>query len=258
MALIAMAVYDTAENKRSEYTRKTIESIFETVDLTKHRLIIVDNNSCELTQRYLDELIFNGKGEGIALIRNPENVGTAKAINQAWKLRQPGENLIKMDNDVVIHSYGWVDELEEAIERDPRIGIIGLKRKDIMENPYREDHMKSVLRMLNPIHGQKWIIVEEVNHVIGTCQMYNHRLIEKIGGMMQPGLYGFDDTLAAVRCKIAGFKNCFLPHIEIDHIDNLETPYWQEKRDMAGKDMDEFNRLKNAMYAGTESIYLEL
>jgi GT2 family glycosyltransferase len=163
-----------------------------------------------------------------------------------------------MDNDVIIHSSGWVDELEDAIERDPRIGIIGLKRKDLFENPIRNDGYKSELRMLNPIHGEKWIIVEEVQHVMGTFQMYNYRLIDKIGGMMQPGLYGFDDSLAAVRCKIAGFKNCFLPHIEIDHIDNLETPYWNEKRELAGKDMSEYNRIKDAMYLGTESIYLEL
>ena len=126
-----------------------------------------------------------------------------------------------------------------------------------MENPNRPDGdgYKSTLRMLAHQNGERWIIVEEVNHVMGTCQMYNWRLIDKIGGMMQPGIYGFDDSLAAVRCKVAGFKNCFLPHIEIDHIDNTETPYWQEKRDMA---MKEYNRLKDAMYMGTESIYLEL
>ena len=272
-----MAVYDTAENRRSDYTRKTLKSLAETVDWTQHELIVIDNNSCEETKQILSHClsvsstsmafsdplrIRNWKtgNPAITLITLSENIGTAKAINRAWKHRKPNQHLIKMDNDCVIHSSGWVDELEQAIERDPRIGIIGLKRKDLMENPNRPDGdgYKSTLRMLAHQNGERWIIVEEVNHVMGTCQMYNWRLIDKIGGMMQPGIYGFDDSLAAVRCKVAGFKNCFLPHIEIDHIDNTETPYWQEKRDMAMADMAEYNRLKDAMYMGTESIYLEL
>ncbi len=93
---------------------------------------------------------------------------------------------------------------------------------------------------------------------MGTCQMYNYRLIDKIGGLMQPGLYGFDDTLAGVRCKLAGFKNSFLPHIEIDHIDTKETPYWQEKRNIAAKDMAEFNLMKSKLLTGELSIKVEL
>ena len=113
-----------------------------------------------------------------------------------------------MDNDVVIHQAGWVEKLEACIERDPQIGIIGLKRKDCIESPDRTDFYKSELMMLPHIPGEEWLIVEKVNHVMGTCQMYNSKLIDRIGGLYQmDGLYGFDDSLAAVRCKLAGFYN---------------------------------------------------
>lgn len=256
MALIAMAVYDTAENQRSKFTKQTLECLVETVNIVDHPIVIVDNASCEETKELLRRY---SAAHNITVITNETNVGTANAINQAWKYRKSGQHLIKMDNDVDINYIDWVEEMEEAINRDPSIGIIGLKRKDLMENPYRNDMFKSDLRMLPQERGQRWIIVEEVQHVMGTCQMYNYRLIDKIGGMYQMGgIYGFDDTMAAVRAKVAGFKSCFLPHIEIEHIDPGDNPYQKQKEEYAMKMMDRFNEEKDLMLTGQKSIYVPL
>jgi hypothetical protein len=53
MAIISMAVYDTEENKRSELTKQTINSLLLTTDLDKHTLVVIDNNSCAETKEYL-------------------------------------------------------------------------------------------------------------------------------------------------------------------------------------------------------------
>ena len=100
MAVISMAVFDTDENGRTDYTARTLKSILDTVNLDRHRVVIVDNASCTDTKRILD--LFSGY-HGFTVITLPENVGTAKAVNKAWQLRKDGENCIKMDNDVVIH-----------------------------------------------------------------------------------------------------------------------------------------------------------
>jgi GT2 family glycosyltransferase len=252
MSLIGIAVFDTEENQRSQYTKETLTNIVDMVDLEKHQVVVVDNNSCEETKHILKKF-----EKYFTIITLSENVGTAKAINRAWRLTK-GEHLIKMDNDVVINYSNWVDEMEEYLEADPSIGIIGLKRKDLMENPFRNDQWKSTLRMLPHKNGETWKIVEDVAHVIGTCQMYNKELIKRIGGLIQPSLYGFDDTLSAVRCNLSGFKNCFIPHIDIEHIDTKETSYWQEKREMASKDIPEFNKMKQDLIDGKLNIYHEL
>lgn len=252
MALISMAVYCTEENNKTEIADRTIEGLLETVDFDKHRIILVDNASCTDAQymlRRYETMSF------ITVIHNDENLGTAGAINLAWKTRKPGECVVKMDDDVVIHDAGWCDRLEEAIHRDPSIGIIGLKRKDLMENPWRTDHFKSELRMLPHEPGESWIIVEDVGHCMGTVQAYNPALLEKIGYLYQPRLYGFDDSLAAVRCRVAGFKNCFLPHIRIDHIDPGDTPFQEWKHKVSGEDMPEYNRLKAGYQNRTIPIY---
>lgn len=257
MSLISIAIYDTPENGRSELTRRTLESLLQTVDFTRHRVFLIVNAATEETNDSI-KYFYDSLHLPCMVIRNETNVGTARAINQAWKYRQPGEHAIKMDNDVVIHRAGWVDEMEEAISRDPKIGIIGLKRKDLWETPWHPDPtQRSAMRMLPHEAGQKWIIVEYVNHVMGTCQMYNAALLDKIGYLYQPGLYGFDDSLAAIRCKVAGFKSCFLHGYEIDHIDPGGNEFTEWKRRKAGEDSPEYHRLKDGYLSGSISIYYD-
>lgn len=254
MALIALCCNDTEENKRTHYTKHTIDSLINTVDLdyNNNRIIVVDNNSCEETKNCLKYW-----SSHITVITNTENVGTAKAINQAWKLAQPGEVLIKMDNDVVINNYGWVEDMETAM-RLGGYGIVGLKRKDLMQSPNAKDNWKTQLKMLPHQKGEPWIVVEESEDIMGTVQMFNPSLINKMGGLMQAGVYGFDDTLACIRAKLLGYKLAFLPHIDIDHIDVGGDAYTEWKRKYAGEKMKEFYAIKDGLINGTIPIKVEL
>jgi GT2 family glycosyltransferase len=253
MALIAMAVYDTEENQRTEYTEQTLKCLKHTVDLSKHRVFIIDNNSGKATKELLDWY-----RDCFTIITLPENIGTARAINKAWKYRNPGEHAVKMDNDVVIFQDNWIELMETAIQREPGIGIIGLKRKDLAEYPGHEcEWYNSKLYFLPHKPGESWIPFEEVVNLMGTCQMYNSALLDKIGYLNQPGLYGFDDSLASLRSRMAGFKVGFIPHVVIDHIDRGDNPYVQEKQIMAGKDMKPFNELCEKYYKKELPLYYE-
>jgi GT2 family glycosyltransferase len=259
MALIAMAVYDTEENGRSKYTIETLVSLNDTVDFEDHRLIIVDNNSCKETKSIIKEFIHYSKysKNQATVINNTENVGTAKAINQAWAYRKPNEVVIKMDNDVVINNYGWVEEMELAMKLG-NYGILGLKRKDLMQSPNANNHWKTELKMLPHEKGDNWVVVEESADIMGTVQMFHHELINKMGGLMQAGVYGFDDTLACIRAILLGYKLAFLPHIDIDHIDVGGDAYTEWKRKYAGDKMEEFYKIKDGLINGTIPIKVEL
>lgn len=248
--LIAMAVYDTEENGRTELTRQTLLSLMQTVDWERHRLFVSDNGSCPATHELYEEfdlrVIFNGK-----------NLGTAKAINRAWRYRKPGESCVKMDNDVVIHQADWADWMEDVFERDPEIGICGLKRKDLLECPWAENGswFKSKVYMLPHEPGQRWLVVEEVDHVIGTCQGYSSALLDKIGYLNQPGVYGFDDCLASARAAVAGYKRVFLHGFEIDHLNVPDVEYTEWKHKEAARDMATFCNLKKQYQSGELSVY---
>jgi len=255
MALIAIVTYDTPENDRAWMTRDTLDSLSNTVDLHKHRLFIVDNGSCEETLSLIR--VLPNRWPNTTLIENGENIGTARAINKAWMHREPDEVAVKMDNDVVVHQDGWLDIIEETFLREPSIGILGLKRKDLDERPGNPiSHYQSVLHMIRQEKGERWIVVEYVNHVMGTCQAYNPLLLEKIGYLEQGDTpYGFDDALSAIRCKVAGFKSAFLPCIEIDHIDPGGTDYCKWKTDIAGKNFTAYNEAKDDYFNGKRPIY---
>ena len=253
MALIAMAVHDTAENKRTKYTKETLDSLLNTVDYDYHRLIVVDNNSCEETKK----LLVKYYSLNIQIITNSENVGTAKAINQAWAYRQPGETVIKMDNDCVINHFGWVEDMEIATLKG-NYGIVGLKRKDLLQSPTAEDIWRTTLKMLPHEKGEPWIVAEESEDIMGTCTMFHPQLTDKMGGLMQAGVYGFDDTLACIRAKLLGYKLAFLPHIDIDHIDEGGDAYTEWKRKYAGERMEEFYKIKQGLINGTIPIKVEL
>lgn len=252
MALICMAVYSTEENKKDGCLIDTLHSLCLTTDFTKHRLILSVNSQTELTKttiRVYEEIISQ-------VIYNETNIGTAEAINKAFALRNPGENCIKMDDDIVIHQSGWIEVMEDALNREPQIGIIGLKRKDCIEKVNHSDpYFRSELIQLPQNPGERWIIVEEAHHVMGSCQMYSSACLDKIGYLWQPKLYGWDDVLASARSRAAGFKNVFLPHIEIDHIDQGATPYQSWKERHAGEDIALINELMEGYKNGTKSIY---
>jgi hypothetical protein len=162
-----------------------------------------------------------------------------------------------MDNDVRFHESGWLDNLEECVNIDPRIGIIGLKRKDLAETPHAPagDWNHSDLIMLPHTPGHRWLIVEKAAHVMGTCQLYNSALLDKMGYLVQFGKYGLDDCLAAIRCAAAGFYSCFYPHYEIDHLDPGDTPYQGWKEAEAKKRFPAFGKLRHAYLHEGKSVY---
>lgn len=90
---------------------------------------------------------------------------------------------------------------------------------------------------------------------MGTCVLHSSALIDKVGYLKQPGLYGFDDSFMSMRSRLSGFKNVFLTHIEIDHIDPGGTDYTKWKQDYASTQWGKFNEMKDGYNEGTLSLY---
>ena len=121
-----MAIHDTPEKwAKDEIYRSSVLGIpcsIRLINLDKHRLIIVDNNSCNATKKVISSYYSH-------LFTNATNIGTAEAVNKGIRERKAGEVVCKADNDVVWNTPNWADELEDAVLSDPTIGILGCKRK---------------------------------------------------------------------------------------------------------------------------------
>lgn len=103
-----MAVFDQEGDERTPITNKVIGQVIKTVNWERHRMVIVDNNSCQATKEVLHK--YASCFSWITIVTLPENIGTARAINKAWSLREEDEHCIKMDNDCFIHYPHWIEE----------------------------------------------------------------------------------------------------------------------------------------------------
>lgn len=262
--LLALCVYSTDEYDRIPTTEPCFESLRDTVDWSKHRLIVSDNGSHQqmhdLYARFQEQFPFE-------VILNGLNIGTANAINKAWQKRRPGEHALKADHDWVVHQAEWVDWMEDVFKREPTIGICGLKRKDLQECPWSSnDWYRSEIRMLSHERDERWLVVEQVLHVMGTCQGYSSALLDRMGFLFQGNWkYAFDDSLAAVRANVLGFKSVFLHGFELDHIDPGSGPsaphggaeYTKWKQDVAGEAMAWFNHTRGQYQSGKKDPYYD-
>lgn len=230
MSLICMCVYATAENKKFGVAKKCIKSLQETVDLAKHRLMIIDQNSILECKLWLSELV---QTPGITIIHLNENIGTARGINLALRQRNPGEMCIKCDDDLEWTAPGWIEKMEAEMRKRPEIGILGLRRDDVYGEMIAEGNLL-------------WC-----HDIFGTCIMYNPALLDKIGvPLIQFGPYGFDDSIISVRSEAAGFRNAFMSKIRIVNLDLKETPYTDWKRKQAGMYLQEASMLMDMIKNG--------
>lgn len=262
--LIAVPVYDTVENKRSDYTGRTLMSLLNTVDFTKNKLGISDNGSCRATHNLYEAFIdqWNSLGlpkQNLYIHYNNRNIGTAAAVNEIWKYKKEGEHCCKMDNDVVIHDKWWLDKIEMVFEKDPLIGICALKRMDLEEHPDNEHPFyKSEIKMLPHTKGEPYLVVEYVQHAFGTVQVYSSDFLKNYGYMYQFSEYSLDDAIAGHRAKVLGYKSAFLPHIDISHIDIGGDDYTIWKQKHAGEMMQNYySQYVDGLYSGDISPYYD-
>lgn len=192
-------------------------------------VVFVDNGSTDDTPAWLAELQAHQPARLKQVLFLRQNVGTARAINRAWRLRQPDQAALKLDNDAVIRTPGWIPAMLHLFEQIPTLGLLGLKRRDLgeraahpAERPPLAPSLRSTLYEL-----ADGTLFEVSPHVLGTCTLYAPRALERIGDLYQMqdrgNLYGFDDALACLRLKLTGLQSAFLRGFEIEHIDPGES-----------------------------------
>ena len=255
MSLLAMAIWDTIENGRSKYTNAALESLYRTVDWGRHRLVCVDNGSCYETKIILDH--WEPK-IGFSRIENEANLGQASAINQAWRMFDPeaDRHVARVDNDIKFMTNGWMDVLEEVIERDEEIGLAALKHPDLVDCPEETDWRKTSYHTVPHKKGQKHIVVERMNHCLGSAQLISRELFDRIGYLRPYGLYGSEDVDYCVRCKLAGLHCVYVHGLHFYDLDQCKNEAYQKwKEETSSRNMPEMDRIIEGYRSGRNLHY---
>jgi GT2 family glycosyltransferase len=216
-----------------EYTKFALDSLFTFTDVPFY-LTIVDNNSSDETQKYLDNLKPDNKCIGINVIKNAYNVGYGDAINQAYNTRK--SKLVCVVNNDVFFSPNWLGSMVADIESDPMIGILGCMRPlTWCKHPYCNQSTDSVLEnlsnSLSPIeeltaycHNKKYEdFVKDLKstnnfgiryftgppiHIVTCCALVRSEIIDKIGGLSDSSfkIFGAEDTDLSWRISTNGYR----------------------------------------------------
>jgi GT2 family glycosyltransferase len=177
-----------------EATRECVDSLTKNTGYP-YRLVIIDNASSRETAVYLTGLKTRVDLTAV-LIRNDENLGFARAVNQG--IAASGAPCVcVMNNDTVV-SPGWLKEMINVFASHPEIGILNPS-----SNTSGQKGSDPFSSGSDPFSSQ----VQELYRARGFCMLIRREVIEKIGLFDEAyGLGYFEETDYSCRAQEAGFR----------------------------------------------------
>ena len=113
------------------YLKECLESL-KKIDYPSYKVVLVDNGSEDNSIAVAEKLF-----PGLFTIKNAQNFGFARAVNQGCKLAvaEGADGVLLLNNDTVVKP-DFLTRLVKVMDRDPRVGIVGGKILYFIE-PYR-------------------------------------------------------------------------------------------------------------------------
>ncbi len=192
-----------------------LRSLLEHADVP-YRLIIVDNNSSDDTGKLLDRL------ENVLLIRNDDNLGFVKAVNQA-AAQSDTDYLLLLNNDAVIED----DSLSTAVDtirNDKLVGAVGA-RIELLDGSLQE--AGSIIwsdgaclgygRGQNPTEGE-YMHQRDVDYCSGAFLLFRRSDFNDLGGfdeVFAPAYYEESDF--CIRLQESGKRIVYNPRVRLTH-----------------------------------------
>ena len=202
-----------------------LASIRSTVKEYAYEVFVVDNGSADGSQQAVREHY----GSLVSLIENAENLGFARANNQAMK-RAAGRYIILLNSDTVLREdtvsglVRFLDDNPDTALAGPRmVGADGRAQNSFDNFPTLATELlnKSLLRLLFPgkYAGKALKAAEpfEVESLIGACIAVRHTAIRRVGMFDEDYFFFLEETDWCLRMRRAGFRIYHLPQVAIVH-----------------------------------------
>ncbi|NJL18715.1 MAG: glycosyltransferase, partial [Nitrospira sp.] len=235
--------------------RQCVEALAATTGDVSWELIVVDNHSTDDTASFLSTL-----GGDVQLIHNQENLGFAKACNQAARSSR-GKYLVFLNNDT-IPQPGWLKALVEEAEDDGSVGVVGSK----LLYPDGTIQHAGVVRSCQdflPYHIYKSFAGDhpavnqrrEFQIVTAACLLIRRSLFEEVGGFDEGYLNGFEDVDLCLKVKERKHRVVYQPRSVVVHLES-QTP--GRKTHDATNAARFFDRWGAQWWAGDEDLHFHL
>ncbi|MBI5837354.1 MAG: glycosyltransferase [Candidatus Eisenbacteria bacterium] len=214
---------------KSEWTRQCLASLFSVPAGASFEVVVVDNASVEDPREALAEFL-----PRIRLIRNPVNVGFARACNQGARAAA-GCHVLLLNNDTEAHP-GWLGPLVEALDQDPTVGIAGSKLLfpdgtiqhagvTVAGNP---DFPQGVtgfhIYQHDPAGAPHVDRPRDFQVVTAACCLVRGELFDALGGFDPAYWNGFEDVDLCFRARAHGFRVVYRPRSVLTHHESMGGP----------------------------------
>jgi GT2 family glycosyltransferase len=204
-----------------------LKRVYETVSEPAFEVIVVDNGS-------EDDSAAMVKAEfpGVRLLENEENLGFARANNQALALSR-GRYALLLNSDTEVLDRA-LEDMVAFMDAHPTAGAVGARLLNA-DGTFQFSHadfptlwheflMLSVLGRLvlgqhYPSHGPEVTRGPQVvDYVGGACLMVRREALEQVGGLDEGFFMYAEETDWCYRMKDAGWEVWYLPSASITHL----------------------------------------
>ena len=228
---MSISIIIVTYNNQNEI-KDCIDSIISEIQLIKGEIIIVENNSSDLTKQEIETLSISKKM--LKTIYNPDNRGYAKANNQGILLVK-NEFVLFLNPDTIL-AEGSIVDLKKRIENDPKIAAIApqlvFPNRTIQSSCRRFPNYGFLLSELfglniffkNSKFFNGWKMGDFnhkteriVDQPMGAALMVKLDILEKLNGFDEKFSMFFNDVDLCKRIYLMGKNIIFFPLVVIIH-----------------------------------------
>lgn len=242
-----------------EVTQQFLDLLRENEGSVKFPLLVVDNGSDPPVRDWLI-----GLREGDSVIRNSENVGVVKGMNQAWHmLKNSTDYIFYIHNDTFLYEKNWSNRLLECLSEAPQCGVAGfygakgIGTGDVYKTPYymqqliRLENVSGCYRMNAAVHGYKPPRgqLEEVAVMDGFSLIVKTELLNKLGGFDRsyPPHHMYDNDIS-LESLDKGYKN---------YVFSFDAQHLGGRTDVGEDWTRHFGKTKQQIHADAHPIFYE-
>ncbi|MEV5832859.1 glycosyltransferase family 2 protein [Nocardia sp. NPDC052112] len=207
-----------------------LKSLPRAVEPLSLQIACVDNASTDGSADIVEDF-------GAKVIRNAENVGLTRAINQGAE--QADTEWLLIANPDTQLTPGSIARLVETAMTDDRIGLVGPRISRLDGTPYPTGRrFPSIgIGILHALLGSVWPgnpatrayfgnpvdVVSDVDWISGCCMLFRRSVFDAIGGYDERYFMYFEETKAALDVHRAGYRVVVDPTVEIRHREGGST-----------------------------------
>ena len=164
-----------------------------------YRIIAIDNGSEKTTRSYL-ESCREKIGDDFLIIRNEENLGFIKAVNQGMKA-SGAPHICVLNNDTLV-ADGWLTTMVDVMTKNPSMGLLNPLSNTFGQEPKKNEDLNAFAGRI-AAKGTSYV---EAGQCIGFCMLVSRALVEEIGYLSEDtDFMFFEDTDYSIRARNSGF-----------------------------------------------------